>query len=221
MPAPNAQPRATARRRLAGDLADAAAARRRVSIAVLPLYAAAVLRLAGRPEFYHHGGGAAVELDLPLWRNLWLRTFGQFSAHPLREALDRSDDQVEVTARAGTLTVAGGTAGFAYALDVSRMMAVLDVGIGLSWIRTPAGVRNGQRGMPCSPGGLCDPGLACSSAGVCIPRPAAMAAAGITAEWLVGRVTSLGVTVRYHAFASNLQAFPVYLIAAARLAIRF
>ena len=176
MPAPHAQPRATARRRLAGEFAVAAATRRRVSLAVLPLYAAAVLQLAGRERFYHHGAGVGLEVDLPLLRDLWFRVFGQFSAHPLREELDRKDDEVTVTAPAGTLTVAGTTAGLAYALDVSRMTAILDAGLGLSWIGTPKGVRDGQRGMPCSPGGGCDPGLACTAAGVCAPRPAAMAA---------------------------------------------
>ncbi|RMH00168.1 MAG: hypothetical protein D6705_00925 [Deltaproteobacteria bacterium] len=221
MAAPFAQPEATARRRLADDLARAPATRRRIAFSVLPLYAAAVLRLAGRDRFVFHGGGAAAEVDVPIVRNLWLRVFGQVSGHPLRESLEREDDDVKVTAPSGTLAIYGGTAGLAYALDVSRMMAILDVGLGLSWLRTPKGVRDGQRGMPCSAGGACDPGLACTAAGICEMRPASMAAAGLSAEWLVGRHASVGITVRYYAFVTNLQAFPVYLVAAARWGIRF
>ncbi len=218
---PLGQPPPTSRR-WEPDYTSGYTDRRRAQFTVLPAYALVGLDFLGRPNKPFHGAGVMGDLEVQLWKWLWLRLGGSVTAHPFRERVRRNDDdEVVDVAPAGALTVAGGNLGLAYALDFGRILALLDASGGAVFLAQPTGVQDGQRGRTCRSGRVCDPGLGCAPDNVCRNTTVPTLSAGLSVEWLVRDHLSLGATIRYYALLAEPSVYPIYLQLAARIGVRF
>ncbi len=200
--------------------------RDRFRLTLSPLYASLVTPLAGRsssPLNPHRGGGVGLDVDVPIWRPLWLRLTGSYSGHRLPAASARnSDGEFEPTAAAGTMHIGHAALALLYAMDRGRLQPMLEVGLGPMWARTPEGIRDGQPGRACLAGNICELGLQCEPVeNVCKPATTFAVHAGVGLNLEVTHRTSVGVGLRYFALLSNPQVYPVYLQAAIRLGLRF
>jgi hypothetical protein len=208
-------------------------ARRRFTLSVAPLYAVfrwpatgtaddAYKRFIGRGTTRLRGGGALVELDVQLLRFLWGRIQASYSAHPVEDIADVDDDDVLTpVARAGIISASYVGGGLAYALDLGRVLPLIDGGMGVMMINSPEAVQAGQNGGECVEGGICEPGLRCGALELCEPVPQMVVNAGIGVDYLLGEHWSVGVHVRYFALLANPAVFPVYYTGALRLGARF
>lgn len=179
--------------------------RRRISLQVVPLYAALKTPLFGRPLETHHGVGAGLELDVKLVRWLFLRAMAATSAHRLREAtVETPDGRQALTARAGTFLATTTGMSAVYPLDLGRVLTMIDVGGGLLWTQGPEGVLDGQQGQPCIDGGRCDFGLSCTPSNVCQPTPTGQFNVGFSVDVLMGAHWSLGGQFRYYGLLATL-----------------
>lgn len=200
--------------------------RHRLRLALSPVYASLRTPLAGRSASAldpHRGGGAQFDVDVPIWRPIWLRLTGSYSAHRLPPAYLRNDDgDLVQTAGAGTLHIGHTAVALLYTMDRGRLQPSLELGIGPMWARGPDGVLDGQDGQACLAGNVCDFGLACDTAAdVCRPATTFVVHGGVSVDVELTQRTFVGVGLRYFALLSNPQVYPVYLQAALRFGLRF
>lgn len=200
--------------------------RKRFRFTLKPLYAslrAAMLGRSDSPLNPKRGLGAGLDADVPVWRPIWLRVTASYSGHLLPQEFSRDEDEAFVlTAPRGTLHIGHVAAALLYTMDRGRMKPILEVGLGPLWARGPQGVLDGQRGQPCLSDNRCDFGLSCDpSDSVCRPSTTFVVHGGLGLDVEVTKRTTVGAGLRYFAFLSNPQAYPVYLQAALRFGLRF
>lgn len=204
------------------DLRPTFSSRRRFALAFAPAFASFRLPFQGRPGGRYHGAGFNLELDAQLFRWVWLRVQGSYSGHPVNE-VRTTDDAMEVvqTAPRGTIHATGFGAGPVFALDLGRWLPLIEVGLGGLRVATPKGGTTGQRGEACRSDGTCDTGLACNAGNTCQPSLIGELYFGLALDVLIRRHISFGGQFRYYALLTAPGKFPVYLIGALRLAVRF
>lgn len=215
---------------LDGKVAPRHDTRRRVQVTLAPAYA--TLNFETLPWGRRlHGYGVGGEIDLRLVRGLWLRTLATYSTHPVRALLqvDEAEESVEVLAPGGQLRTYGAGAAFAYALDIGRVMPVVELGVGGLWMQSPAHATPGALGGQCrevepeSDQFPCDTDLRCSAGGQCEQQPKLEVIAGIGVDVAVLHYMSWGLHVRYYIStdpASGFQ-FPTHLSLSLRASLRF
>ena len=192
-------------------------------LSLVPTYAAVHVPFIGRGTTPLRGGGMALELDIRLWRWLFLRVQGSHTVHPVFEEsqFDEESGQTTIIANSGFVQTTDAAIGIVYALDIGRFVPKVDVGAGLLFARSPEAAQPGQWGAECRSGGVCDLGLSCNSENMCRPAPFPEVHAGIGLDVLLGRHWALGVAVRYYALLSAPTDLPIYLHGSVRLAVRF
>ena len=229
---PNNQPAPT-RLRTSPDLRRGYSSVRRVALTVAPIFASFRLPFlcrdsAGscRPDYdkpeRRHGAGVGAELDVQIIRWLWLRAQGSYSVHPVG-ATYYIDEEMKTTmvAAAGKISALGFGAGPVVAIDLGRFLPLIEGGIGGLRVATPAGLSKGQMGEACLDGGVCDVGLRCGAGNTCQQSVIPELYFGGAVDVLVRKHISLGAQFRYTALLSAPGKFPVYLIGALRLGVRF
>lgn len=199
--------------------------RQRFRLTVKPLYASLRVALAGRSNSAldpKRGGGLGLDVELPVWRPVWFRVTGSYTAHDLQREFSRNEDgDFVLSAPKGRLHIAYAAAALGYTMDRGRLQPTLEVGLGPMWARGPRGVQNGQVGQACIGGNACEFGLACdTAANVCRPATTFAVHGGLGLDLELGRRWSLGAGLRYFAFLSSPAAYPIYLQASARLGFR-
>jgi hypothetical protein len=195
--------------------------RRRIQLTLLPAYAALHLDFIGRPSEPIRGGGAGVAVDIQLLDFLWIQVQGGHTIHPVQDEFVKNEDVVQKVAAAGNVMATQAGLGLLHAIDLGRFLPFFDAGVGAMIITSPTGVQDGQRGSPCRGDGSCDTGLVCGSDDVCRPGLVPEIHAGLGLDILIGDRLAVGAYVRYHALLRDPATFPVYLVGAARLALRF
>ena len=199
--------------------------RRRFQLTAMPIFAAMRLDRVGRPSGARNpirGGGAGLELDVALVRPLWFRVIGSYTAHPVDDEFTRNDAGESIqTASAGLIQVGNVGASAVYALDLGRFVPLIDLGLGVMWLRSPESVVRGQQGNQCRPSGVCEAGLVCNADNICQATPVFELHGGIALDVLVGERWTVGFALRYFALLSEPSVFPVYLQAALRAGVRF
>lgn len=193
---------------------------RHVALTVSPLYAAFRMAFLGRPRTPLRGGGVAFDVDIALWRPVWLRLGASYSAHPVTAIYATKDDKVTRAAPGGTMHALDAGGAVVFGMDIGRVMPLLEAGLGVMMLRGPTGVQNGQLGQACASGG-CDVGLVCAADNVCRQGVLPEAHAGAAIEVQLADHWSLGASIRYFALLRAPSVFPVYLQAALRLGVRF
>ncbi|MEM6996464.1 MAG: hypothetical protein AAF721_38525 [Myxococcota bacterium] len=180
--------------------ADRRGHNRRVALTLQPSFASWRMAFIGRPPIPIRGLGVIGEFDVQVWRTLWLRLSGIYSAHPVESAFARNDDdEIVQTAASGVLQSGGAALGAAYAFDLGRVLPLIEVGVGGLIVRTPEAVQAGQRGGECNPDGTCDAGLRCSAAATCELGVLPTLHAGLGVDILLARRWSAGAGLRYYA----------------------
>jgi hypothetical protein len=219
MKAPAGQPSQTPEARLKRPYSP----RKRFQITVLPVYAAFNLDFIGRPRETIRGFGAALEVDLQLYDFLWLRAQGSHTMHPVEdEFVQESDgDPAVQVARSGMIMGSNAGLSLVYAMDLGRFMPLIDAGVGAMFITTPEAIQDGQMGGACRNDGSCDMGLTCGSDQICRMGVVMEAHLGLGLDVLIRERLTVGAHVRYHALLREPAVFPVYLMGALRLALRF
>lgn len=204
------------------DLRRPWSAQRRLALTVAPAFASFRLGFQGPRPARVHGAGVNLELDARLIKWIWFRVQGTYSGHPVDEVRVVDDEeQVTVTAPGGTIHATGFGAGPVFALDIGRFLPLIEVGLGGQRVVTPRGIAAGQRGEQCRADDSCDVGLRCNAARVCQPGVIAELYFGAAVDVLVRKHLSFGAQFRYYALLRAPTAFPVYLIGALRVSIRF
>ncbi len=193
---------------------------RHVALMISPIYAAFRMAFLGRPRTPLRGGGVAFDVDIALWRPVWLRLGASYSGHPLTAQYDVQDDTTTPLAPGGTLHALAAGGAVVFGMDIGRVMPMLEAGAGIMVLRGPAGVQDGQLGRACLSGG-CDVGLQCAADNVCRQGALGEIHAGAGIEVQLADHLSLGATIRYFALLSAPTVFPVYLQAGLRLGVRF
>ena len=127
-------------------------------------------------------------------------------------------------ANQGTISASSGAASIVYAVDLGRFLPLLDFGLGAIFVRSPKAAQNGQYGGACrnaqgSP--ACDVGLQCANDRVCRPQVMGAAHAGVGFDVLLSDKWAIGSQIRYFLFLNDPGSFPAYIIATARVALRF
>src|SRR5688572_19290899 len=96
LPPPHAQPR-TDDARWDPPTATGHAARRRVSVSLVPSFASFFrARFLGRPDRPARGGGAGLEADIHLIDPVWLRLVFSHTAHPVEDEFATGEDEQPV-----------------------------------------------------------------------------------------------------------------------------
>jgi hypothetical protein len=195
---------------------------RRIALTVLPMFASFRVPFIGRPAAPIRGGGVGLELDVLMWRPLWLRATVSHTAHRGEDAFTRNDDDALVqTAGRGAIQATHAGLGLAWGLDFGRVLPLVDVGVGALWVRSPKAVAEGQMGGACRSDGSCDTGLRCGIGNMCRVGTIAEVHIGLAIDVLVARRFSLGAGLRYFALLSAPTNLPLYLTVALRAGIRF
>lgn len=221
MRAPLGQPR-TDEHRWSPPFAASDGRSRRVAITLQPMFAAWRIGFIGRPSVPFRGAGAIAELDVRVWRTLWLRASASYSAHPVESIFARDDDDAIVqTAASGVLQSTGVALGAAYAFDLGRFLPLLEIGLGGMFISMPEGVIDGQKNGECRSDGTCDAGLRCGADNVCQTGVLPTLHGGIGFDIMLTRHVSAGAGIRYYAVATAPGAFPIYLTGSGRLGLRW
>jgi hypothetical protein len=221
MRAPGGQPQ-TDDRRVDVDHAGGWSSRRRVQLGILPLYSAYRRAFLGRPAGPIRGGGVGLDVDIELFAPVWLRASASYTAHPVQKEYTVADDEsIVLSANAGTIHTAGAGGGIVFAMDLGRVMPILEAGAGIMLVRSPAAAVDGQRGGACIEGGGCDFGLVCSADNVCRQGVVPEVHAGAGLDVLLRDRWTLGAMIRYYALLTAPTVFPIYLHAGVRLAVRF
>lgn len=193
-----------------------------VQLTAVPAYAAFHVPFIGRGAGPFRGGGASLELDVRVFRWLFVRAYASHTVHPVfAEADYDEDDGVTELAEGGLIQATNTGLSLVYALDIGRFVPKVDVGAGLLFVRSPSGPQAGQWGGECRANGVCDLGLSCSAEEICRPTPVFEGHVGVALDVLLGRRWAVGLGVRYYALVSALTELPVYLMASVRLSARF
>lgn len=222
MQPPGGQPRTDELRRNVGPNPRGWSNKRRVQLTVTPLYAAYRLPWIGGPSGPIRGGGVALDVDVHLVAPIYLRVSGSYSAHPVAPVYEVVEDEAPVLkANGGTIHSANVGGGIVFAMDLGRVMPMLEAGLGIMLINTPKAAQDGQRGGACLDGGGCDTGLACASDNVCRQGIVPEVHAGAALEILLSDRWTLGASIRYYALLLAPTVFPIYLQAGLRLGVRF
>jgi hypothetical protein len=200
--------------------------RRRVQLTLMPIYASVRLDFIGRPQPAARnpmrGGGGGLELDIELLRPFWLRLVASHTVHPVDDRFaTNDDDEIVQTAARGNVQATDAGLSAVYAMDFGRILPLLDVGLGVLWLRSPAAVVDGQLGGECLQSGACDPGLVCASDNTCQMTPVLELHAGVAVDVLITDRWTVGAGLRYFALLSNPAVYPVYLQGTVRGGIRF
>ncbi len=191
-------------------------------LGVTALYSAYRLAFLGRPSAPIRGGGVAVDLDIHLVTPVWLRVSGSYTGHPVqKEYAVAEDDSITLTANAGAIHTADVGGGVVFAMDLGRVIPMLEAGAGVMIVNTPAAAQDGQRGAACLDGGGCDVGLFCGADNVCRQGVVPEVHAGAALEILLKDRWTLGASIRYYALLLAPTVFPIYLQAGIRLGVRF
>jgi opacity protein-like surface antigen len=222
MRAPAGQPQ-TDDRRKDGPWATGASSRRRLALAVTPLFAVYRLAFLGRTPAPVRGGGLAVDLDVLIYQPVSVRVTASYSAHRLQDAYTiDGDNPPKLSARGGTLHTLDFGGAVVFAMDLGRARPLLEAGIGGMMVRTPDAVQDGQRGGVCLDGGGCDVGLACAkSENICRQSVIPRLHAGAGIEVFLSDRWTVGASIRYYALLLAPTVFPVYLQAGLRVGVRF
>jgi hypothetical protein len=210
--------------RTSPDIRRGWSARRRFAFTIAPAFAQFRLPFQGGRPPRLHGAGFNLELDVQIWRWIWLRGHGTYSGHPVDEArVMNSEMQVMETAPRGTIYATGFGAGPVFALDLGRFLPLIEVGLGGLRVASPRSEIKGQRGAACGDNRSCDVGLKCSAANVCEPSIIPDLYFGLAVDLLIRRHISLGAQFRYYSRLARgeLTNFPVYLLGTIRLSVRF
>ena len=203
-------------------LDDNADRSRRFSISLQPSFAAWRVGLIGRPAVPIRGLGALVEVDVRIWRTLWLRISGSHTVHPVQNHYGRNDEEEIVqTAASGLLQASGASLGLAQAFDLGRFLPMIELGLGALFVRTPDAVQDGQMNGTCRSDGTCDAGLRCAPDNMCRLGMLPAIHGGLGFDVLLGDHWTAGAGLRYYAIATAPGAFPIYLTAVARLGVRW
>lgn len=194
-----------------------------VQLTAAPTYAALHVPFIGRGPTPLRGGGVALELDLRVFRWLFVRVYGSHTVHPVFEetAYDEDEEEVVQLANEGLVQATNAGASLVYALDIGRFVPRVDVGAGLLFVRSPPAAQPGQWGAECRQGGVCDLGLSCNAEEICRPTPFPEFHAGIGLDILLGQRWAVGMSVRYYALLQALSQLPIYLHGSVRLSVRF
>ena len=194
-----------------------------LQLTVAPAYAAFHVSFIGRGNGPFRGVGAALELDLRVFRWLFVRAFASHTAHPVfaESAYNEDDGSVAQLSESGLIQATNTGLSLVYALDIGRFVPRLDLGGGLLFVRSPTGPQDGQWGQPCASGNVCDLGLYCSAEEVCRPATLIEVHAGVALDVLIARHWAAGLGVRYTTMLSTLDIIPIYLQATIRLSARF
>ena len=226
---PNNQPPPT-RLRTSPDIRRGYSSVRRVALTFAPIFASFRLPFLCRTScspghdnpVRRHGAGIGGELDVQIIRWIWLRAQGSYSVHPVDETRFKDDkDKISVIAAGGTIRALGFGVGPVIAIDLGRFLPLIEGGIGGLRVATPAGVTKGQMGESCLENRVCDVGLRCGAANTCEQSIIPELYFGGAIDVLVRKHISLGAQFRYTALLSAPGKFPVYLIGALRLGVRF
>jgi hypothetical protein len=141
------------------------------------------------------GVGAGVEVGFGITEALTLKATGFMSWHPV--------DATDMTA-AGTIGEFAAMVGINYSLDVLRLVPSFDLAIGVLGLRGDAGFADDAH------------------ANTVVPSSTAFGLGlGVTLDYLVTRRVAIGLTVRYHAFLTDVTRIPVYLWVGPRVVVRF
>jgi hypothetical protein len=194
-----------------------------LQLTLTPSYSALHVPFIGRGTTPLRGGGVGLELDVRLWRWLFVRVRASHTLHPVFEetSFDEESGETSLIANAGLVQATDAAVGIVYALDIGRFVPHVDVGAGLLFVRSPAAAQPGQWGAECRQDGVCDLGLSCSSDNICRAAPFPEVHAGIGLDVLLGRRWALGVAVRYFALLFAPTDLPIYLHGNVRLGVRF
>lgn len=139
------------------------------------------------------GGGA--EVGFGITEALTLEASGFMSWHPVGATM---------TTAAGTIGEFSAMVGLNYSLDVIRLVPSFDVAIGVLGIRGSAGFADDAR-----------------SNQVVTSSTAFGVGVGFNLDYLVTRHVAVGLTVRYHAFLTDITRIPVYLWVGPRVTMRW
>ncbi|MBL4686161.1 MAG: hypothetical protein JKY37_16325 [Nannocystaceae bacterium] len=205
-------------------LTDRSGRRRRVALTLQPAFAAWRLAFIGRPTRPIRGLGVIADLDVQVWRTLWLRVSASHTVHPLEAAYTRdeeNDDEIVKTAASGMLQSTGVALGAAYAFDLGRVLPLIEAGVGGFRLSTPTAVQDGQRGGECLSDGTCDAGLRRGASATCQIGVLPELHAGLGVDVLLAQHWSVGAGLRYYALLSAPGVFPIYLTGTARLGVRW
>lgn len=196
---------------------------RRFAFTLAPTYASFRMPLIGRPKGRLPGAGLGVEADLQLLRWIWLRVQGSYTGHPVDESgvIDQETGEAVLTAARGAVNTLNGGVGVAVGIDLGRFTPLIDAGVGAFRITTPKGVQQGQLGQPCLDQKSCDVGMVCGGDGLCHVGVLPEIHAGVAIEWNLLRHLALGGTLRYFAPMAAPTTFPIYLVGAIRLTLRY
>jgi hypothetical protein len=141
------------------------------------------------------GVGGGVEVGFGISEALTLKASGFMSWHPVD----------------ATTSTAGGTIGeFAamlvlnYSLDVIRLVPSFDLAVGVLGLRGDAGFADNAQSNAVVPSS--------TAFGIGL---------GFNLDYLVTRHVAVGLTVRYHAFITDITRIPVYLFVGPRVTFRF
>jgi hypothetical protein len=204
------------------DHAGGWSSRRRVHLGVTPLYSAFRMAFMGRPAGAIRGGGVALDLDIHLVTPVWLRISASYTGHPVqKEYAVAEDDSIVLSANAGAIHTADVGGGVVFAMDLGRVIPMLEAGLGVMVVSTPKAAQDGQRGAACLEGGGCDVGLFCAGDNVCHQGAVPELHAGAALEILLKDRWTLGASLRYYALLLAPTVFPIYLQAGVRLGVRF
>jgi hypothetical protein len=137
------------------------------------------------------GGGGGLQVGFGISEALTLEATGFMSWHPV--------DATKMTT-AGTIGEFAGMVGLNYSLDVIRLVPSFDVAIGVLGLRGDAGFRDNAKANSVVPSS--------TAFGVGI---------GFNLDYLLTRRIAVGITVRYHAFLTDITRIPVYLYVGPRV----
>jgi hypothetical protein len=141
------------------------------------------------------GAGGGAEVGFGITESLTLKASGFLSWHPVSATKETS---------AGTIGEFAGMLGINYALDVIRLVPSFEAWVGVLGIRGDAGFRTGAKAQQVVP--------ASTAFGIGV---------GFNLDYLVTRHVAVGLTVRYHAFVTDITRIPVYLFVGPRVSFRF
>lgn len=141
------------------------------------------------------GVGGGVEVGYGITESLTLQASGFTSWHPVGATMSTA---------AGTIGEFSAMVGLNYSLDVIRLVPSFDFAIGVLGLRGDAGFADTTRSNAVVPSS--------TAFGIGL---------GFNLDYLITRHWAVGLTVRYHAFLTDVTRIPVYLWVGPRVTVRF